>query len=78
MSPEEIKAIAAEVVVQLKAGKSDFSIPAEAHYNSHKSMDDLVADWKMAKGIFWKAFLGLAILGAVVLAAVGLGYHKPS
>lgn len=76
MTPDEVNLIAAAVCAQIKADQPSFFIPAEAHYNSHKNMDDLVADWKLAKSIFWKAFIGLAMLGMLALSAVGGGYHR--
>jgi len=75
MTNEEIDAVAARLCSMLQEHRKDFWIEPEEHYNDHKELSDLIKDWKAAKTIFWKAFIGLAVIGSIALAAVGLG-HK--
>jgi hypothetical protein len=74
MSPEEIKQLAYELWALEQANKEqhgDFHIPPEEHYIQHTEIKDVVVLYKDAKGYFWKAFFGLAVVGSIALAAWG-------
>ena len=45
-----------------------FHISEESHYNSHKKLDSLLDAYDSATNMFWKTFLSLVIIGAIVLA----------
>ena len=45
-----------------------FHISEEKHYNSHKKLDSLLDAYDSATNIFWRTFLSLVIIGAIVLA----------
>ena len=76
MTDEELNIIAEKICIRMKAEQKSFSIEPETHYNSHKDISELVADYRNAKSVFWKAFIGLAVIGGVVLATIGLGHYK--
>ena len=78
------EAIAPRLVDSVRANHHDFWIDPEEHYNAHRrweSMDEeelyevknLVKMFRATKGLAFKAFIGFAIIGAIVLAAIGLG-----
>ena len=88
LSEEEIEsiaeALAPKLVSNVRKEHHDFWIDPEEHYNDHKrihSMDDeelyeikkLVQMFKTARGLAFKAFIGLAIIGSIAMAAVGFG-----
>jgi len=73
MTPQDHEAIASLVVAKIEAVRKDFWVEPEPHYKDHLDIRELVAEWRKVKGLFWHAFIGLAIIGAVVLAAIGLG-----
>lgn len=50
--------------------KSTFHIDEEAHYNQHKKLDAMLDAYTSATNIFWKTFLALFIVGALVLAGL--------
>ena len=85
MTDDEIARLAEILVVKVKEAKHDFWIDPESHYNDHivwrtltpddvKSVQDLVKLFVFTKGMFWKAFLGFAIIGAIAIVVVGFGF----
>jgi len=77
MTDEELQIVADKICQRLSSDRKAFWIEPESHYNSHKDVSELVADYRAAKGIFWKAFIGLAVIGGLALGLIGLGYsHK--
>jgi len=75
MNQEEIEKLAFEIYKLQNANKEahgNFHVPEELHYVEHSELRDLLKDYKTAKSMFWKAFLGLVILGAIVLAGIGI------
>lgn len=88
LTSEDIERIATSLAPKLiegvKANHHDFWIDPEIHYQDHQtwrqirpdevhSIKELVRLFVVTKGLFWKAFLGCAILGAIVLAGLGHG-----
>lgn len=73
LSDQEIKrladALAPRLVEQVRASHNEFWIDPQKHYDAHSSLDDLLSDYKSAKGIFMKIFLTGIALSAIVLAA---------
>lgn len=67
ISDEDIMRIAQAVTAQVK---TSFHIEEESHYNSHKRIDKLLDAYDGATNLFWKSFLGLLIVGALVLAGM--------
>lgn len=49
-----------------------FHLEEEKHYNDHKRLDSVLDAYDNATNIFWKSFLGLIIIGAVILAGIGI------
>lgn len=87
MSDEDVsrvaEALAPRLVDQVRKGHHDFWIDPESHYADHQKIKDfsneemyelrgLIKMFKATKGIFFKAFIGFAILGAIILSAIGL------
>ena len=86
LQERQIKQIAHALIKEIKAEKHDFWIDGEKHYQDHmqrmawgqEDYDDLrnvIRLFKTTKGLFWKAFIGLAIVGLGALIVLGL-YHK--
>ena len=82
----QIKQIAHALVKEIRAEKHEFWVDNEAHYQDHmqrmawgqEDYDDLrnvIRLFKTTKGLFWKFFIGFAIIGLSALVALGL-YHK--
>lgn len=87
MTSAEIDDLATKLIDSVHAQKHDFWIDPEQHYKDHsrwkgfddeqiRTMHDLIKTYRAARGLFWKAFLGLAIIGALGMAAVGLGFKS--
>lgn len=69
LTEDEVERIAAAVA---RKTKEAFHIEEEKHYNSHKRLDKLLEVYDSATNAFVKAFLALVIVGALVLAGIGL------
>lgn len=76
MNDSDVDAIAQRLCVLLRENRKDFFVEPEQHYNDHRDIASLISDYKAAKNIFWKAFIGLAVVGGLVLALVGVSFHK--
>lgn len=89
MTPEDIEKLAEQlapkIIDKVHENKHEFWLDPEEHYNEHKiikvlsiedvrSIRDMARLFVYTKGLFWKAFLGFAIIGAIVLSAIGLGF----
>lgn len=77
------EALAPRLVEQVKASRHDFWIDPEEHYKEHMAwrelnpeeihtVKDMVALFRTTRGLFLKAFIGCAVIGAIFLAAIGL------
>jgi len=58
------------VAVAEKA-KESFHIGEEKHYNDHQRLDRLLDAYEGAKNKVWQAFLGLVIVGLLIVAGIG-------
>lgn len=67
LTNEDISQIADAVT---ERAKSAFHIDDEAHYNQHKKLDAMLDAYTSATNIFWKTFLALFIVSALVLAGL--------
>jgi len=87
LTDKEIDILADKIVTRVRSTHHEFWIDPEIHYNDHKKITALTREelydiqgiiklYKTTKGLFFKAFLGAAVIGAIVLAALGLGFHK--
>ena len=76
MNDSDVDAIAQRLCVLLRENRKDFFVEPEQHYNDHRDIASLISDYKAAKNIFWKAFRGLAVLGGLVLALIGVSAHR--
>lgn len=76
MDDSDVDAIAQRLCVLLRENRKDFFVEPEQHYNDHRDIASLISDYKSAKNIFWKAFIGLAVLGGLVLALIGVSAHR--
>ena len=85
LSDKDVQVLAEKLMNVVHEQKHDFWIDPESHYRDHarwsgfdddqiRTMHDLITTYKNARNLFWKAFLGLAIIGSIVAAAVGLGF----
>lgn len=85
MSPEDIDRIAAILAEKTHERKQDFYIDPERHYQDHhdrrhKSLNEkdeadlrqLIEMFQTVRGLFFRSFLGLAIIGTIALAGYGL------
>jgi tetrahydromethanopterin S-methyltransferase subunit B len=72
LTPEETKQIADEMVKHIQSTHHNFWIDPETHYQDHLAMREVVGSWTTARGIFTKAFIGLVVLGAIILSAVAV------
>lgn len=72
LTDREIELIAEKLVHKVRSQHHDFWIDPEQHYQDHIAMRDVVRTWTTAQSMFWRAFIGLAALGALVLAGIGM------
>lgn len=72
LAPEDINRIARRILDEIHEERHNFAVPPQQHYDEHADMRTMLNDYKMAKGLFWKAFIGLAVIGASALALLGL------
>lgn len=71
MTPEEVDQVAAAVCQKLDTHRQEWWVEPETHYNQHKEIASLLSDYKEARSLFWKAFLGFAVVGSAAAAILG-------
>jgi len=76
LNEQEVKAIAKAVVDEVHQSKHAFWIEPEAHYKDHLAMREVAKTLATTRSLFFKFFLGFAIVGSIVLAAIGMGAGK--
>ena len=76
LNKSEVEAIARAVVAEVKESKHAFWIEPEDHYKDHLAMRDMYDTFSGVKGIFFKAFIGLVVVGGLILSAIGMGFGK--
>lgn len=67
LSEADIERIATAVAEKTKEA---FHIEEEKHYNDHQRLDAMLAAYEGARNIFWKTFLGMVIVGAIIMAGI--------
>ncbi len=76
LTNEELEAIteiiAEKLIAKVEKRHRDFYIDPESHYQEHMAMRDVVAMVRSGQSIFWKAFVGMVVLGAITIAAYGM------
>lgn len=81
------EALAPKLIEGVKERHHGFWIDPETHYQDHiawrqlspdeiRSLKDLIKLFMVTRGLFWKAFLGAAIVGSLVLSGIGMGFNK--
>jgi len=73
---EMVQAIAKAVVQQVHDSKHAFWVEPEQHYQDHLAMREMAKTFTTTRSLFFKFFLGFAIVGSIVLAAIGMGAGK--
>lgn len=91
LSDEDCQRIAEQIFTFVVKEKQDFWIDSEQHYNDHKSwqqfvkeiptddmyqLKELIKLFRLSKGIFVRAVIGFAVLGTLVVTAVGIFAKK--
>lgn len=87
ISEADAEKLAEVLIRKVHEQKHDFWIDPEKHYQDHakmrglddediRSLHDLIQAYRNARSLFWRAFLGFAIVGTVVAAAVGMGFSR--
>jgi hypothetical protein len=80
-------ALAPKLVEDVRRTHHDFWIDAETHYMDHKRWQDfdseemydlknLVRMFRVTRGLWFRTFIGLAIVGTIAAMAFGMGFHK--
>ena len=59
------------IVEKVQETHHDFWIDREEHYQDHIALRDMRKRYGTASRIFWSAFLGFVVLGAITLAVIG-------
>lgn len=67
LTREDILQIADAVT---ERAKTAFHIDEKEHYNQHQKLDAMLEAYSSATNIFWKTFLSLIIVGALILAGL--------
>jgi len=87
LTEQDATLLAEKLIEKVHEQKHNFWIEPEQHYNDHarwrgfdedqiRSLHDLIKAYRSARGLFWKAFLGFAIVGTLVLVAIGMGVKQ--
>ena len=76
LNKTEVEAIAHAVVKEVHESKHAFWIEPEDHYKDHLAMRDMHDTFSGVKGVFFKAFIGLVVLGGLILSFIGMGFGK--
>jgi hypothetical protein len=87
LTEKDAELLAEKLIEKVHERKHNFWIEPEQHYKDHarwrgfdeeqiRSLHDLLQAYRQARSLFWKAFLGFAIVGAIAGAAIGMGFHR--
>lgn len=71
MESQEIDKVAEAVCKKLESHRQEYWVEPEQHYKQHLEIGQLLSDYKEVKHLFWKAFLGFAIVGSIAIAILG-------
>lgn len=80
-------AITQRLIQGVRNTHHDFWIDPEKHYQDHQKIQEfdqyeindikqLVALLRVTRSLWMKAFLGFAVVGGLILAALGLGFER--
>lgn len=72
LTDSDYEKIAEKLVEKVQAKHHDFWIDPETHYQDHLKMRDISKTYDTGMSLFFKAFLGLVVIGSVVLAFFGI------
>ncbi len=72
ITEEDAQRIADAMVERIQSTHHNFWIDPETHYQDHLAMREVVGSWSSAKGVITKAFIGLVVVGAIVLSMFAL------
>ncbi len=65
-------AIAPRLVDNVQKSHHELWIDPKSHYDAHKDLTDMLGDYKMAKGIFWRVFLTAIAFAGIISAGWAL------
>lgn len=68
LNDAQIDAIAERLIEKVKSHHHEFWIDPEEHYRDHMRIRSMWNAFSAAQSIFWRAFLGLSVLGAIILS----------
>lgn len=86
-----VQAMTPKLVSKVREEHHEFWIDGEEHYLAHQWIKEyrdamtpeevydlkmLIRMFRTTRSLWFKAFIGSAIVGTVVMAAVGMGFHK--
>jgi len=72
LSDNDVTRIADKMVKRIQATHHDFWIDPQSHYDDHAAISEIIGSWRTAKGIFARAFIGLVVVGSVVLMGIAV------
>lgn len=87
LTDADTERLAEALIRKVHEHKHDFWIDPEKHYQDHakiqglgdediRTLHDLIQAFRNARSLFWRAFLGFAIVGTLVAAAIGMGFRQ--
>ncbi len=72
LGQEDVDRIADAMVVRIQKTHHSFWIDPQEHYDDHAAMREVVESWRSGKSIFTRIFIGLLVVGSIVLTMIGL------
>jgi len=82
LSPKEIEALAEalvpKLISQVQAQHHEFWIDPKSHYDEHHGLREMLQEYRLAKGVFWKVFILALAAGATAVSGIGVlkGWFK--
>jgi hypothetical protein len=64
-------AITPRLISQVHAQHHEFWIDPKIHYDEHHGLREMLTDYRLARGLFWKIFIWALAAGAAVIATIG-------
>jgi hypothetical protein len=71
MTEHELNTLAIKIRALLTEERKNFWVDPEQHYKDHLELHDIVHEWRTIRGMFWKAFVGMGIIGSIAMAGIG-------
>lgn len=72
LSPDDIDKISTAVANKIR--QESFHIDAEAHYNQHQELGQLLEAINNGRNAFFKGLASLVAVGVFVMAAIGINH----